>query len=186
MKVNEIFYTHLSALLANENGSERGVIDRGEVDELLRTSGMAVISKLGRDNSDTQKLLLSLKSNNIYAPMESDRVIRYFGLMYSGNGISTEEIYSDLGTPIDEYIGISSNGTVSMAAGLSYPKSRLNEIKKTAQANSEIIQKNMEAASDSLFGDDVSFLGAFDIKKPAKVEKKTLSSLDILNEFLSN
>ena len=40
MKINQIFFTHLSALLANENGSDRGCVDRGEIDELLRTRGV--------------------------------------------------------------------------------------------------------------------------------------------------
>jgi hypothetical protein len=183
MKINDIFFTHLNALLTNENGSERGCVDRGEVNELLRTKGMAVISKLGQDNADTEKLLASIKSNNIYAPLENDKVIRYFCLMNSGNGISTEQVYSELGTPVDEYIGAGAPGTVCMVTGLSFPKSRLNEIRKTAQASSEIIKQSMESAKISLFDGDMDFLGAFDNKPAAEAQKK-VSSLDILNEFL--
>jgi len=183
IKINEIFCTHLKALLSNENGSERGCVDRGEINELLRTPGMSVISKLGKDNTGTAKLLASLKGNNIYAPLEADKVIRYLCLMNSSNNnISTEELYSELGTPVDEYIGLNSQSTVCMIAGLSLPKTRLLEIKKTAQANSEIIKNNMAAADESLFGDDVDFISSFDIKS-AKPAKK-VSSLDIMNEFL--
>jgi hypothetical protein len=183
LKINEIFFTHLNALLTNENGSERGCVDRGEINELLRTKGMAIISKLGLDNSDTEKVLASIKANNIYAPPEHDKVIRYFCLMSGGGGISTEQVYSDLGTPIDEFVGAGAPSTVCMAAGLTFPKGRLNEIKKTAQANSEIIRRNMETAGAGLFDGGTDFLGAFDAK-PASDERKKASSLEILSEFL--
>ena len=185
MKVNDIFFTHLSALLANENGSERGCVDRGEINELLRTPGMAIVSKLGKENADTKKLLTTLKSNNIYAPLEADKVIRYLCLMNSGNNISTEEIYSDLGTPVDEYIGANASSTVCMIAGLSFPKTRLNEIRNIAKANKQIINKNMEDASSSLFEDDEDLLGDFDKKEQSKAKEKTkVSSLAIMDEFL--
>jgi len=183
LEINEAFYLHLDALLRNDNGSERGCVDRGEIDELLRTKGMAVISRLGQDDSSTEQLLVSIKANSIYAPIEPDKVIRYFCLMDSGGNISTEQIYSDLGTPVDEFVGVGAPSTVCVAAGLSFPKGRLNEIRKTAQANSEIIKQNMESADVSLFDEGMDFLGAFDAKPVTGMEKKA-SSLDILNEFL--
>jgi hypothetical protein len=183
LDINETFFAHLDALLTNDNGSERGCVDRGEVDELLRTRGMAVISKLEEDGPDTEQLLVSIRGNSIYAPLEKDRVIRYFCLMNSGGGISTEQIYSDLGTPVDEFIGAGAPSTVCVVAGLSFPKGRLNGIRKTAQANSEIIKQNMESADDCLFDGGMDFLGAFDAKPVSDSQKKT-SSLDILNEFL--
>jgi len=183
LEINETFFTHLNALLMNDNGSERGCVDRGEVDELLRTKGMAVLSNLDDDEPDTEQLLVSIRGNSIYAPLEKDKVIRYFCLMDSGGRISTEQVYSDLGTPVDEFIGAGAPSMVCMAAGLSFPKGRLNEIRKTAQANSEIIKQNMESADDSLFDGGVDFLGAFDAKPVLEAQKKA-SSLDILNEFL--
>ena len=184
LEINGIFFTHLDAVLRNENGSERGCVDRGEIDELLRTKGMAVIAKPEWDDDpDTEQLLVSIKSHSIYAPIERDKVIRYFCLMCSGNGISTAQVYSELGTPVDEYVGAGASSTVCMAAGLSLPKGRLNEIRKTAQANGEIIKQNIGAADDSLFDGDMDFLGAFDVKPASEGQRKT-SSLDILNEFL--
>jgi len=183
MKINEIFFTHLNALLTNDNGSERGCVDRGEIDELLRTSGMSIISKLGQDNSDTEKLLASIKTNNVYAPSESDKVIRYFCLMNSGSNISTEQVYSELGAPVDEFVGSGAPSTICMVVGLSFPKGRLNEIRKTAQANSEIIRQNINAANDVLFDGGTDFLGAFDNGQRV-IEQEKASSMDILSEFI--
>lgn len=181
LKINEIFFTHLDALLANENGGDYGCLDRSEIDNLLSTSGMAVLSKLGKDNSD--KILTSLVSNNIYAPIEQNKVIRYMGIMSSNNRVALDEIYSQLGRPIDTYIGTNAPANVCILAGLTLPKTRLNEIKSMAQTNAEIIKKGMDAAKDSLFDDDMDFLGTFDMTAKPKKEEK-VSSLDILSEFL--
>lgn len=181
MKINEIFFTHLDALLANENGGDYGCLDRSEIDNLLATPGMAILSKLGKDNSD--KLLVSLVGNNIYAPMEQNKVIRYMGIMSCNTNVELDEIYSQVGTPIDTYIGTNAPSNVCMLAGLTLPKTRLNEIKSMAQTNAEIIKKGIDAANDSIFDDDMDFLGTFETNsKPVKEEK--VSSLEILSEFL--
>lgn len=182
MKINEIFFTHLNALLANENGGDYGCLDRSEIDNLLSTPGMAVLTKLGKDNSD--KLLSSLVGNNIYASIEPNKVIRYVGIMSCNSHVELSEIYSEVGTPIDTYIGTNAPSNVCMLAGLTLPKKRLHEIKSMAQTNAEIIKKGMDASNDSLFDDDdMDFLGTFDTNsKPVKEEK--ISSLDILSEFL--
>ncbi len=181
MKINEIFFTHLSALLANENGGEYGCLDRSEIDKLLSTPGMAILSKLGKDNSD--KLLSSLVENNIYAPMETNKVVRYMGIMSCSSHVEVDGLYSQIGNPIDTYIGTNAPSNVCMLSGLTYPKTRLNEIKSMAQTDAEIIKKGMDAANESLFDDDMDFLGTFDIENKPKSEEKE-SSLDILNEFL--
>lgn len=181
MKINEIFFTHLDALLANENGGDYGCLDRSEIDNLLSVSGMALLSKLGKDNSD--KLLASLIGNNIYAPMESNKVIRYMGIMSCSSHVELDAICSQVGMPIDTYIGTNAPSNVCMLAGLTLPRTRLNEIKSMAQTNAEIIKKGMESAKDSLFDDDMDFLGTFDTSLKTKKEEK-VSSLDILSEFL--
>lgn len=181
MKINEIFFTHLDALLANENGGDYGCLDRSEIDNLLSTSGMAILSKLGKDNSD--KLLNFLVGNNIYASIEQNKVIRYMGVMSCNSYVDLSEVYSEIGTPIDTYIGTNAPSNVCMLAGLTLPKTRLNEIKSMAKTSAEIIKKGMDSANDSLFDDDMDFLEIFDTNsKPVKEEK--VSSLEILSEFL--
>lgn len=181
LKINEIFFTHLDALLKNENGGDYGCLDRSEIDKLLSTSGMAIISKLGKDNMD--KFVTMLTSTNIYAPIEHNKVVRYIGIMSCDTHIKLDQLYSVVGTPIDCYIGTSAPSNVCMLAGLTLPKTRLNEIKVMAQTNAEIIQKGIKAANNGLFEDSMDFLGVFDVDVKPKVEEK-VSSLDILSEFL--
>lgn len=106
------------------------------------------------------------------------------GIMSCNTNVELDEIYSQVGTPIDTYIGTNAPSNVCMLAGLTLPKTRLNEIKSMAQTNAEIIKKGIDAANDSLFDDDdMDFLGTFETNsKPVKEEK--VSSLDILSEFL--
>lgn len=183
IKINEIFFTHLNALLENENGSDYGCLDRSEIDNLLSTPGMAILSKLGKDNAD--KVIASLTANNIYAVMEQNKVIRYMGVMSSNTSVELDEVYSHVGTPIDTYIGTNAPANVYMLAGLTLPKTRLNEIKNMAQTNAEIIKKGMDSVKENLFDDDIDFIGTFDTdNKPENKEIEEVTSLDILNEFL--
>lgn len=181
LKINEIFFTHLDALLTNENGGDYGCLDRSEIDKLLGTPGMSIISKLGKDNMD--KFVSTLTNANIYAPIEPNKVVRYVGIMSCNTHVELDQLYSVVGTPIDCYIGTSAPSNVCMLAGLTLPKARLNEIKAMAQTNAEIIQKGIKAASNGLFDDSMEFLSAFDIDAKSKKEEK-VSSLDILSEFL--
>lgn len=181
LKINDIFFTHLDAVLANANGSDYGCLDRSEINQLLSTSGMAVLAKLRKDKAEL--LVSAITDNNIYAPTELNKVVRYIGIMSTEKQQKLDELYSAVGMPIDTYIGTDSSANVCMLAGMTLPRTRLNEIRSMAQTNADVIKKNMETAKEGLFEDSMDFLDIFEEKKPVKEEKK-VSSLDILNEFL--
>lgn len=181
MRINEIFFRHLSAFLVNNNGSDYGCLDRSEVDNLLATPGMAVLSRLGRESSAR---FVETLSNGIYAPIEQDRVIKYIGITSCDNDVEIDDIYSRFGSPIDVYIGTNARTNICMLAGLSLCTTRLNQIKEMAQTNAEILQKGFNASKSSNIFDDLSFINAFDeVKNPPKPQEKK-SSFDILGEFL--
>ena len=181
LKINDIFFTHLDALLANVNGSDYGCLDRSEINQLLSTSGMAVLAKLGKDKS--AMLISATTDKNIYAPIEPNKVVKYIGIMSTGKQQTLDELYLSVGMPIDTYIGTDSTSNVCMLAGMTLPKTRLNEIKSMAQTNANTIKKNMETAKSELFDDSMDFLNMFEEDKPVKEEKK-VSSWDVLKEFL--
>ena len=175
LRINEMFFCYLDALLTNASSSVLGNVDNAEVEELLSTTGMAVISKLGKDKSDTQQLI-STFHNNIYAPMENDKVIKYMGLINSGNGkdIQIEDIYSEIGTPLDSFIGYESESeaTICILTGLSLPYTKMEEIKEIIDSNRETIKRNLAAQNRSKLSEE---LGFFDDIVPAdkpKEEKK--------------
>ncbi len=181
LKINDIFFTHLHTILMNENGGNYGCLDRSEIDKLLSVPGMAVIAKVGKDNRD--KLIPALVSSNIYAPIEQNKVVRYIGYLSCGVKADISDLFLEVGTPIDTYIGTNAPSYSCMLTGLSLPKTRLVEIMGLAKNNVEIIQNNIKSVEESLFDDSMDFLTAFE-EKPKKKQEKKLTSLDILNEFL--
>lgn len=181
LKINDIFFTHLHTILMNENGGNYGCLDRSEIDKLLSVPGMAVIAKVGKDNRD--KLIPALVSSNIYTPIEQNKVVRYIGYLSCGVKADISDLFLEVGTPIDTYIGTNAPSYSCMLTGLSLPKTRLVEIMGLAKNNVEIIQNNIKSVEESLFDDSMDFLTAFE-EKPKKKQEKKLTSLDILNEFL--
>ena len=183
MEINDIFFNHLNTVLANKNGGDYGCLDRSEIDKLLSTPGMALISMAGPTKKD--KLVPMLTGSNIYTPMEKNRFVKYVGLISTDEKVDKDTLYSEIGTPIDTYIGTNAPINICMVTGLTLPKTRLNEIKDAAKTNMEIIQRGMETSNDSLFEDDsMDFLDAF--REPKQKPKKTTEKLgiDLLNEFL--
>lgn len=126
MKINEIFFCHLDALLTLNCNSALGNIDDAEVEQMLCSRGVSIISKLGKDKSDIQNLI-STFHNNVYAPLEDDKVIKYIGLANSGtgHGIRMEDVYEEVGTPLDTYIQYEAKYTLCVLSGLSLPYKKM-------------------------------------------------------------
>lgn len=179
IRINEMFFCYLDALLSNTSSSVLGNVDNAEIEELLSTQGMAIISKLGKDKSDTQQLISTFR-NNIYAPLEDDKVIKYMGLINAdnGRGIQVEDIYSEIGTPLDTFIGYESDATICILTGLSLPYVKMAEIKEIIDSNKETIKRNLSAQNKGKLSEG---LGFFDdiapINKPKAEKKKSYRDL---------
>lgn len=180
MRINEMFFCYLDALLTNSSSSVLGNVDNAEIEELISTPGMAIISKLGKDKSDTQQLISTFR-NNIYAPLEDDKVIKYMGLINAGNGkdIQIKDIYSEIGVPLDSFTGYEADATICVLVGLSLPYTKMGEIKEIIDDNKDAIKRSLTAQRKGKLSEG---LGFFDdivpINKP-KTEKKT-SNRDLL------
>lgn len=179
MRINEMFFWYLDALLTNESSSVLGNVDNAEIEELLSASGMAVISKLGKDKSDT-KQLISTFHNNIYAPIEDDKVIKYIGLIHTGTGkdICIDDIYDEVGIPLDTFTGYESDATVCMLAGLSLPYAKMEETKSIIDSNKDTVKRNLTAQNRGKLSEG---MGLFDdivsVKKPDSEKKKSYRDL---------
>lgn len=173
LRINEMFFCYLDALLTNASSSVLGNVDNAEIEELLSTPGMAIISKLGKDKSDTQQLI-STFHNNVYAPMEDDKVIKYIGLINTGNGkgIQIEDIYSEVGTPLDSFVGYESDSTICVLAGLSLPYTKMEEIKEVIDSNKDTIKRNLTAQNRSKLSESLGFFDDIVPSDKPKVEKK--------------
>lgn len=180
MRINEMFFCYLDALLTNNSSSVLGNVDNAEVEEMISTTGMAIISKLGKDKSDTQQLI-STFHNNIYAPLEDDKVIKYMGLINVGNGkdIQIEDLYSEIGTPLDSFIGFEADAIICVLAGLSLPYAKMAEIKGIIDCNKDTIKRNLTAQSKGKLSESLGFFDDIMPGNKPKAEKKT-SNRDLL------
>lgn len=173
IRINEMFFCYLDALLTNTSSSILGNVDNAEVEELISTSGMAIISKLGRDKSDTQQLISTFR-NNIYAPMEDDKVIKYMGLINVGSGkdVQVEEIYSEIGTPLDAFIGYEADATICILSGLSLPYTKMEEIKDIIDSNKDTIKRNLMSQNRNKLSEGLGFFDDIAPTNKPKSEKK--------------
>ena len=146
---------------------------------MLCTRGCSIISKLGKDKSDLQNLLSTFQ-NNVYAPLEDDKIIKYIGLINAGmgKGIRMEDIYEEVGTPLDTYIQYESSFTLCMLSGLSLPYKRMDEIKNIIDANRDTIKRNLTAQNNNRLAKSVSFFD--EIIPSEKPKEKKKSSRDLL------
>lgn len=179
MKINEIFFCHLDALLTLDCNSALGNIDDAEVEQMLCTKGVSIISKLGKDKSDIQNLI-STFHNNVYAPLEDDKVIKYIGLVNSGTGhsIRMEDVYEEVGIPLDTYIQYEAKYTLCMLSGLSLPYKKMAEIKEIIDSNKDTIKRNLTAQNTNRLSKSVGFFD--DIVPEKKPTEKKKSDRDLL------
>lgn len=173
LRINEMFFCYLDALLTNNSSSVLGNVDNAEIEELLSTPGMAIISKLGKDKSDTQQLINTFR-NNIYAPLEDDQVIKYVGLINAGKGreICIEDIYNEIGVPLDTYTGYEAESTICILTGLSLPYKKMAEIKEIIDSNRDTIKRNLMAQRCNKLSDGLGFFEDIVPAEKPKVEKK--------------
>lgn len=180
LRINEMFFCYLDALLSNQSSSVLGNVDNAEIEELISTPGMAIISKLGKDKSDTQQLI-STFHNNVYAPLEDDKVIKYIGLINVGSGkeIQIENVYEEIGVPLDCFTGYESDSTVCMLAGLSLPYGKMAEIKEKIDANKDTVKRNLTAQKQNRLSDGIGFFDDVIPSVKGKPKKKE-SNRDLL------
>ena len=180
LRINEMFFCYLDALLTNDSSSVLGNVDNAEIEELLSTPGMAIISKLGKDKSDTKQLINTFH-NNIYAPMENDKVIKYIGLINAGDGrnIQMADVYKEVGSPFDTYMGYESDSTICMLAGLSLPYTKMEEIKGIIDANKETIKRNLTAQNKGKLSEGLGFFDDF-----IQTDKPKTESIDDYRDLL--
>lgn len=181
LRINEMFFCYLDALLSNQSTSVLGNVDNAEIEELISTPGMAIISKLGKDKSDTQQLI-STFHNNIYAPMEKDKVIKYIGLINAGTGkeIRIEDIYEEVGVPLDCFTGFESDFTLCMLAGLSLPYEKMAEIKEKIDTNRDTIKRNLTAQRQNRLSDGLGFFDEVVQSEKPKEKRKSGNNRDLL------
>ncbi len=153
--------------------SIRGVLDIAEQKTLLETSGVAMIHSVGQDG---QNDLLPIIKNGIYAPLEPNKKVKYIGLSQPDKKdvISMDSVIDVVGNPIDTFCGFGNQQeTVLYLAGLSFPKTYINNLAESIKAEQERAQKIME--DDDISMDcNINFLAKKPVEKKEPIEKQSM------------
>lgn len=181
LSLNPQFVDTFTAFLdiPDKHKSDKGNIDKAEIKEALKSHGMAIVTQT--KDKDISALIQSFH-NNIYAPIEADRIIQYITLS-SICDINHAELEKEVGTPVDTYQTYNEDMTICMLSGLSYPKTRLDAALNKINANKDTILKNLTATKESAIKGNVNFLAGLS-SKPVAPEQKHKTKRDITNKYL--
>lgn len=174
LSINRTFAGLFDSFVNIEGSSSiRGVLDLAEQKTLLETSGVAMIHRVGQDG---QNDLLPVIKDGIYAPLEPNKKVKYIGLSQPDkkDAIDIDSVIDVVGNSIDTFCGYGNqNETVLYLAGLSFPKSYINNLAESIKAEQERAQKIMEDDDISL-DCNINFLAKKPVEKKETVEKKSM------------
>lgn len=163
--------------------SERGNIDRSEIEETLKAKGMTVITEIQARDSTTAAVLDSFKKS-IFAPIEPDRVIKYITISIAGS-VDVDAMRKEIGVPLDVFTTYNDRATICCLSGLNYPKTRLEGIYKKAVEHQDLILKNLQATSSSGMKRDVNFLIPAKEQMTAKAAVDKPSRRDLMKKYMA-
>lgn len=156
----------------NAASSIRGVMDIAEQKTLLETSGVAMVHKMANEQSD----LLATVNDGIYATIEPNKKIKYIGLSQpdmkeNKDVVDINSVIDVVGQPIDTYMGYGNTETVLYLAGLSFPKTYIDNLKESIKADQEKAEKAMED-DDICMDGNINFLSGKKTVITKEPEKK--------------
>ena len=147
INLNEQFADDFNSFLEipEKYKSLRGNIDRAEIEETLKAHGMAMI--VHAQGVDSSQVIQALTDNE-YAPAEADRTVKYITAALTGN-VSMEDLEKAVGTPVDTFRAYSGEESICCVCGMTYPKTRLEEMYNKVAENKDTIRKNLEATQEN-------------------------------------
>ena len=178
-KINSSFVNLLDAFLTDSSYSNKNNFDSSERIEMIKDKGAMIISKLSTEKLD--KLVPSLTTDNIFAPLQNDSIVGNIGVINSlASGIDISSVIGALGKPLNVYEGYNAKNTITVVSGLSYPINHIVELGEKAKKIEEERKRNREAAKVTL--GDITFNDNTTEKKEVKKEKK-MSRFELLQSL---
>ena len=151
IKINSTFTKFLDTFLTNDSYGELNNFDASERLEMLRDSGMMVISLMGvkeKDQTLDHALMLSkLSKNGIFAPIEDNKICENIAIIHSGKNnsdIEKDSVISEVGKPKNVFEGYNGRNTLIAVSGLDYPVSHVSKLGELAKAAYEERQRNRQ------------------------------------------
>lgn len=167
--------------------SMKGNIDKAEVKTVLSTPGMSILHQVPNKRAEEsyEAKLMEAFHNTIFASMEKDKIVRYLSLAIPENGtVDVKKLKTEVGMSMDEFLGYGSDSLICSLSGLSYPFTRLEELKTKVMGCRQEITKSLKASNAGKLSLDTSFLEMGDKQElPGKSSQNT-SSRDLLRKYI--
>lgn len=167
--VNSQVLADLNVLINTKRPASRyGNIDSQDILKLLLTPGVMMVGithdlDLTFKEGSLQKQIMKSWEDSPYPQLELDRVISRMGVIYEleekyTSMINYEELYKEIGTPLELFEGIYEPNTkatqkiISVITGLSFPITRVNNMNEIINKNKElfVVKKDFSIDSGSL------------------------------------
>lgn len=176
--LNGTFTKFLDTFLTNDSYGELNNFDESERLEMLKDSGMMVISLMGtkdNQNLDQALLLQKLTKDGIFAPIEKNKICENIAIIHAGRNnvdIEKDKIIAEVGKPRNVFEGYNGRSTLVAVSGLDYPVSHVTKLGEMAKIAFEERQRDRK---------HVSKLGSLDFTEEKELkaipEKKVSSKL---------
>lgn len=177
LSINRSFANLFDAFMNVANYSSiKGVIDIAEQKTLLETSGVAAIHRITQGGKEE---LVSSINNGIYPKLEGNKKVKYIGLSQSDNKdvISVEDLKDIVGEGIDTFTGYgNTEETVLYLAGLSMPKTYIDNLAESIKSEQERVQKILED-DDIKMDKGINFITSSINNKVEKQEDKPKTNM---------
>lgn len=157
--------------------NKKGNVDTAEIMESFKAHGMAKLKQY----SNTVIADMVNIDNDIFAPMEHDKVIKYLVCACDESVPDMQEITTAVGEPFDIFRAYTQKEAIILMSGLSYPMTRLEAISERIQSNKESIVKNLSSGLNVNLAATFDFLTPKQEQKPKKTHK---TRDDIFSKYL--
>lgn len=188
MALNQKFAKTFTSFLEipQKHKSERGNIDKAEILETLRASGMLQITDIPVQQAKNTSVISESFRRGIYADLEDDGIVKYITISVSGS-LDMEQLQKDIGIPIDIFQTYNQKSTICCLSGLSFPDKRLNLVYDKIHENKDRISQVLSDKQPQSMK-SISFLSGVQTtssKSIKSVESKgKTSSRDVMAKYL--
>lgn len=166
--------------IPEKHKSVKGNIDKAEIEETLKAHGMAVVVR--QKAQESAEIIQAIK-DNVFAPLEADRAVKYITASMSGN-VNMADLERAIGTPLDNFQTFNDEETICCVSGLTYPQTRLDEVYNKVSENKDTIKKNLAATHETRMKKDVNFLSDAEPAKKKSDAPKPKTRRDIMSKYL--
>lgn len=176
--INRIFADTLDHILQipSRHKHVEGNVDKAELKRaIFETHGVAIANFLGKEKGNAGLIASSIR-DNIYAPIQSDKIVLYY-VTSTTNKIDMTALANEFGEPMDIFSTYNNECNLLLMTGLSFPYNRFNDITEKVRKQTAAVEKSIDSLHENGLGET--------LKVNRRAKKKTRQTRVITTEAAS-